>query len=561
MKVLHSICSFEKNWSNKTQLQRITNQFVDLIQNLNKLGISHCDLQHGNILVKNDSIKLVDYDNMFVPEMAGQKSLELGHANYQHPQRSEADFGKDLDNFSAWIIYYSLYLLRLDSSLWQRFAGGDDCLLFRKDDFVNPDNSRILKAVHQHEIPDIRAQFQFINSLLRSSLREVKAFNPIQLTVDRSKQTGTFLTQSAKPPPVYPTKWPTIEEYFWSIVKPSKSFSDEKLKKSVPVPTEGKTSTIIEADATTQERLTVTKTVIRGNSHVIFHMIGENFSKHYAIKLFLNDLPDRHTRYIQIHRHNKKASGKYFVPFVYQQKGILVGSHWFPVLKMLWIQGETIDEYVSRHLELGYSAAVEELSPKFVAMINALSEDGIAHGDLEPSNILVDTQGNLKIIDYDTMYVPGLANLQSAEKGSRYFQHPERNLTNFGNYLDNYSTLAIYGILSCLSQNPPRKFWNWEALLKNIRSQPRALQAKQQSLIGGQKKTFADTLIKPQKTMQNSTTGELFNPVFEKVTHEDLKGPQTFESRKEKLAKVLSDQHKRRIDQISRLDHKMWNLA
>ena len=80
-------------------------------------------------------------------------------------------------------------------------------------------------------------------------------------------------------------------------------------------------------------------------------------------------------------------------------------------------------------------------------------------------------------------------------------------------------------------------------------------------MIGSTGKKPGENFLKPQKTLQNSSSGELFKPVFEKVTHEDLRGPQTFESHKEKLAKVLREQHKRRIDQVSRLDHKMWNLA
>ncbi|MBZ0189125.1 MAG: hypothetical protein K8F91_22965, partial [Candidatus Obscuribacterales bacterium] len=165
-----------KHWSNKAQINRVMNQFVELVARLKELKIAHCDLQHGNILVKDDSIRLVDYDGMFVPEMAGQQAAELGHSNFQHPQRGDNDFGAQLDDFSAWIIYYSLFFLKLDSALWQRFDGGDDCLLFKKSDFTNPDNSRLLREIRNHVVPDIKANFEPLNRLLRLPLFEIPVF-------------------------------------------------------------------------------------------------------------------------------------------------------------------------------------------------------------------------------------------------------------------------------------------------------------------------------------------------------------------------------------------------
>ena len=102
------------------------------------MGIAHGDLQHGNIKVEAGCrIILVDYDGMFVPSMQGFTSNELGHRNYQHPGRTKDHFGGYLDNFSAWSIYTSLYCLTLDPTLWRKLEAGDECLLFRQEDYVN----------------------------------------------------------------------------------------------------------------------------------------------------------------------------------------------------------------------------------------------------------------------------------------------------------------------------------------------------------------------------------------------------------------------------------------
>ena len=67
---------------------------------LRGLRIAHNDLQHGNVLVQGDgSIRLVDYDGMFLPKFRGERSPELGHKNYQHPARSSEHYDENVDNF------------------------------------------------------------------------------------------------------------------------------------------------------------------------------------------------------------------------------------------------------------------------------------------------------------------------------------------------------------------------------------------------------------------------------------------------------------------------------
>ena len=75
---------------------------------LRAANIAHGDLQHGNVVVVGDQLRLLDYDGMFVPALANKQSNECGHRNYQLPKRSRWDYGPHLDHFSAWVIYVSL---------------------------------------------------------------------------------------------------------------------------------------------------------------------------------------------------------------------------------------------------------------------------------------------------------------------------------------------------------------------------------------------------------------------------------------------------------------------
>jgi hypothetical protein len=129
---------------------------VEAARALRDAGVAHGDLQHGNILVVNGKPKLIDYDGMYVPDLRGWGSHEVGHPNYQHPARKEQDFGPGLDNFSIWVIYLSLVALSVRPDLWGRFRAGDECLLLRRSDFEWPNRSPLLRELER--LPDARTQ-------------------------------------------------------------------------------------------------------------------------------------------------------------------------------------------------------------------------------------------------------------------------------------------------------------------------------------------------------------------------------------------------------------------
>ena len=109
---------------------------------LRGLRIAHNDLQHGNVMVQRDgSIRLVDYDGMFLPQFRGERSPELGHKNYQHPRRSAADYDDHVDNFPSLIIYLSLLAIASDPSLWDFY--NEDNLIFTRSDYADLGSSEV----------------------------------------------------------------------------------------------------------------------------------------------------------------------------------------------------------------------------------------------------------------------------------------------------------------------------------------------------------------------------------------------------------------------------------
>ncbi len=147
----------EANLNNPLKLKALAVNFINLIGDLRKYSIAHGDLQHENILVSNEELKLIDYDGLYVPGLETIPSGEYGHRNYQHPSRSEKDFGPELDNFSAWVIYTSILALSEDPNLWDLFKAGDGALIFRKEDFLDPDRSSAFKLFEQSSLVSLNS--------------------------------------------------------------------------------------------------------------------------------------------------------------------------------------------------------------------------------------------------------------------------------------------------------------------------------------------------------------------------------------------------------------------
>lgn len=151
---------------NSSRVESVSRWFDEMIAGLAAHDIAHGDLQHGNILVGDSGIKLIDYDGMFVPSLSGKSSPELGHRNFQHPGRGQDFYDSGLDNFSTWVIAVSLKALSLEPGLWRELGGGDDCLLFRSADFKSPENSLVFRTLLAHESEELKAMTEKFLRLL-----------------------------------------------------------------------------------------------------------------------------------------------------------------------------------------------------------------------------------------------------------------------------------------------------------------------------------------------------------------------------------------------------------
>ncbi|CCH30263.1 hypothetical protein ABZ816_17735 [Actinosynnema sp. NPDC047251] len=148
----------ERNTANPAALSGLADRFATLVADLAAAGVGHGDLQHGNILVDEDgALRLVDYDGVYVPALAGLPAVETGHRNYQSPDRTAADFGPEVDRFSSWVVYLSLVALTVDPALWHQLRDEDaENLLLAESDFTDPANSFRLATLTGHPDPRLR---------------------------------------------------------------------------------------------------------------------------------------------------------------------------------------------------------------------------------------------------------------------------------------------------------------------------------------------------------------------------------------------------------------------
>lgn len=421
--------------------------FVRIVEDMKMLGIAHGDLQHGNILVVKDEIegaklKLVDYDGMFVPSLAGFSSNELGHPNYQHPFRKSKHFGPFLDNFSAWIIYASLNCLLQDPTLWTKLSAGDDCLLFRRADFRSPSGAHVFSLLARHASAAVRELSEIVLRLLKFPLPKVPALDADlraadelgtpQLSpedeADMKEESESIRLSSiglpewsrdgadAEPKGTRIGPWPGIKHYAEAAADPTKNFSDPELARGIP--------SVFDAAV--------------GHAGMVFYM--RCLTRHIAVKCFFQHVPDRAERFEAIARAIPTECRKYFVEFEYQPEGLRVGNYWYPILKMEWAYGMSLNQAAEAYRsDLGF---MDNLLLNFRTMMESLYAAQIAHGDLQPANILV-VGDNFKLLDYDGMFVPELAGRQSLELGHLHYQHPDRTLDQFDASIDFYSAWVL----------------------------------------------------------------------------------------------------------------------
>jgi len=127
----------EDHLDDRRAIAAVRQQIADGVEALRSRGAAHGDLQHGNILVApGNVVRFIDYDGMYLPELARLGASEQGHPNYQHPGRADR-YDASLDLFAAEVIDLSMTALSHEPALFAEFNSGEN-LILSATDFADP---------------------------------------------------------------------------------------------------------------------------------------------------------------------------------------------------------------------------------------------------------------------------------------------------------------------------------------------------------------------------------------------------------------------------------------
>src|SRR5689334_20331277 len=205
--------------------------------------------------------------------------------------------------------------------------------------------------------------------------------------------------------------WPHSQDYNEAIQNPQDSFGDPELRAGEPV---------VNALGIPLPR--------SGNFADVYEVLCPATGNRWAVKCFTREVPGLRERYAEIGKHLAAARLPFTVEFQYLEEGIRILGRWYPILKMRWVEGLLLNEFVRGAREK--PQPLDSLGRIVARMAQRLREAGLAHADLQHGNVILvpgRDAGSLavKLIDYDGMFVPALAGSPSGEVGHPAYQHPQ----------------------------------------------------------------------------------------------------------------------------------------
>ena len=169
------------NANNPSKIEKLANSILNMISQMHKNGISHGDLHHNNVLVKQDgSVVLIDYDTMFVPQLIGYNDECEGYSGYQHPTARKKNklLSPKVDYFSELILYLSIRAIARNPSLLTNYSVEEQekSILFSDIDFKRLKSSNIY-----NDIKNLGHDFQILLNILelylsKSDINDLEPF-------------------------------------------------------------------------------------------------------------------------------------------------------------------------------------------------------------------------------------------------------------------------------------------------------------------------------------------------------------------------------------------------
>jgi eukaryotic-like serine/threonine-protein kinase len=180
----------------------------------------------------------------------------------------------------------------------------------------------------------------------------------------------------------------------------------------------------LDAGAGAAARYEILCEVGRGNMGVVYRARHKTLDRHVAIKV---NLPGTSTeRFLREARLLAQISSPHVV--IVHDCDVLSDNS--PVLVMEWVEGRTLQDVIRTHAgSLPEKQVVPWMRQVCLGML-AAAELGIIHRDLKPSNILIDDDGDAKVLDFGLARGPARPDDPALSRlgvmGTPYYMAPEQ---------------------------------------------------------------------------------------------------------------------------------------
>lgn len=230
------------------------------------------------------------------------------------------------------------------------------------------------------------------------------------------------------------TPWPAAGDYSAAIQNAHNCFADQEL-----------------ASGRAQTNRLGLPIGASGTFAVVYEL--QSSARVFAVRCFIRPVTNQQQRYDALSHHLRGFWLPTLVDYAYLPQGIRIRGQWYPIVRMEWVAGKQLHQYVEDHIRQGQ--IIERLAAQWRGVVAGLRGAHTAHGDLQHGNILVDNHSQIRLVDYDGFFIPALHANPPGEVGHPSYQHPER--IRHGYYAENadaFSALVIYLSLLALRTDP-----------------------------------------------------------------------------------------------------------
>jgi eukaryotic-like serine/threonine-protein kinase len=188
-----------------------------------------------------------------------------------------------------------------------------------------------------------------------------------------------------------------------------------------------------------------------GNAAVVFRAgVG---GVDTALRFFLREDAPSRARYTALGAHfAARGLADCVASPVWVDDAITVNGAAWPVVRMGWVDGRTLDAYVAGLAAAGDTDALTRLAAAWRELVRRLQAADFAHGDLQHGNVLIDMTGTLRLVDFDGSWIASFA----GSPPPRETGHPnyQRTGREWGRWMDTFPGLVVYTALLALARRP-----------------------------------------------------------------------------------------------------------